>query len=86
MDPHTSNVGREACHAARDAYLACVEKHAPAAPLDATQEAAEQLRKAALAAPACAAPRGAYDAACLPSWRHYWDDRVIRGRPIIGRK
>ncbi len=86
MDPHTSNAGREACHSARDAYLACVDKHTPVVPLDATLETAEALRKAALAAPACAPQRAAYEATCLPSWRQYWDDRVMRGRPIIGRK
>jgi hypothetical protein len=86
MDPHTSNQGRAACHTARDSYLSCVEQNSAALALDATLEEAEQQRRASLAAPACAAPRAAYDAACLPSWRIYWDDRFAKGRPIVGRK
>lgn len=86
MDPHTTNVGREACHASRDSFLACVEQYLPAIPSDATVQDAEKLRKAALAAQQCAPQRAAYDSTCLPSWRSYWDDRFAKGRPILGRK
>jgi len=34
---------------------------------------------------ACAPLRAAYEAACLASWRAYWEERVRRGRPILGR-
>ena len=82
MDPHTSTQGRDACHAARDAFYACVDQQ----PLAPDAASAEQARRAALEAPACAAPRAAFDAACLASWRSYWSDRYARGRPILGRK
>jgi hypothetical protein len=34
----------------------------------------------------CGDLRAAYESACLASWRTYWEERVKRGRPILGRK
>ena len=33
----------------------------------------------------CANLRATYESACLASWRLYWEERVKRGRPILGR-
>jgi len=84
MDPHTNNAGREICWKARDVYYACVDSFTGIQSTDPSSafsntgiESAKQT---------CASQRVDYDAKCLLSWRHYWDDRYSKGRPIVGRK
>ena len=76
MDPYTTTQGREACHSARDAFLACADKNIPEG---------GNLRLA-LDSAACAEQRARFNSLCLASWRIYWEDRYSRNRPIIGRQ
>ncbi len=70
MDPsRTTTRGREACHAARDAFFEACALAAPAG--------------APPPPPPCPDQRAPYEALCLPSWRTYWEERVKRGRPLL---
>ncbi len=75
----TTTQSRDACHSARDAFYASCSPAASSAASSPAPAGSTQPKQS------CAELRAAYEAHCLKSWVVYWDERVKRGRPILGK-